>query len=171
MVDNSYPVAKKLSRATCSIFIGLASYITTVGWYSGWLDDWLTGWLGGKTKRNQWLLYSQRGLRSAQRKACVTSGWLVSSSGFHWITVKYHMGAFGPCDWPYGNLGSSWGIFTASTITGDASRCSLVCSECSSKLLEHMLIYLASDWVILLELLIPGDGNSSSSNLIKAQVR
>ena len=132
----------------------------------GWLC-----WLGGQTRRNQWLLCSQRGLKSAQCKAFVTSGWLVSSSGVHWITVRHHVGAFGPCDWPYGNLGSSWGIFTAINITGDTSRCSLVCSECSSKLLEHMLIYLASDWVILLGLLIPGDGKSSSSNLIKAQVR
>jgi len=44
--------------------------------------------LGGQTKRNQWLLYSQRGLRSAHWKACMTSGWLVSSSGVHWITLS-----------------------------------------------------------------------------------
>jgi len=52
----------------------------------------MTVGLGGQTRRNQWLLYSQRGLRSAHWKACVTSGWLVSSSGAHWITVNYHMG-------------------------------------------------------------------------------
>jgi len=41
----------------------------------------MTVGLGGQTRRNQWLLYSQRGLRSAHWEACVTSGWLVSSAG------------------------------------------------------------------------------------------
>ena len=52
----------------------------------------MTVGLGEQTRINQWLLYSQKGFRSAHWNACVTPSWLVSSPRAHWITVKYHMG-------------------------------------------------------------------------------
>ena len=145
MVDNSYPVAKTLSKATGSIFIGWVKQYNYCWLISGWLDDWLTG---GTNQEEPVAFIFSEGLQKRSLE-CLYDLWLAGILIWGSLDhIECHVGAFGPCDWPYGNLGSSWGIFTASTSTDDASRCFLVCSECSINLLEHMLIYLASDWVI-----------------------
>ena len=65
MMDNFYPVAKTLRKATGSIFIGWAKQYNYCWLISGWLDDWLTGGTNqeepvafifseGPQKRSEW---------------------------------------------------------------------------------------------------------------------